>query len=163
MTKTHVPAISVGDETILFWTHLLKARLLSNAYVTDTGTVDGAPIEFGTVLPVAKSGGGFIVGHADGGPFAAAPPPIDGGLKGTILVQISNAVLHGDAELDESDKQALTPLDAARLDRKMDDGRPLTGYVRAYGAPGCFTGLQNSLYNETNNKHDCGLIYRIEN
>lgn len=159
--KTHVPADTAADETILFWNHLLNTNFIGG--VTNDGPKDGTEIAFGITMPEAKTGGGFIVGHSEGGPWPKSLSPYSTGFEGTILVQISPAVLQGKAELNETNKQPLAPLRAAQIDRKMDDGRPGTGYVQAYGAPGCFAGKDEGLvYNEASPSQDCGLIYLID-
>jgi hypothetical protein len=157
---TRVPAVSGDDETILFWSHLALASMVDD--VKADGIKNGSEIKFGSTLPAAKSGGGYIVGYADGTSPPASLSPPGNHTKGTIIVQISDDILSGAAELNDSDKQALTPRKAAQVDRKIDDGNPLTGNVTAFGAPGCFTdGGGRVDYNEVNESKDCNLIYRI--
>lgn len=158
--KTRVPAVSAADETILFWAHLLRAQLITG--VTDAGTINGSVISFGTVLPASKLGGGFIVGYGDGSALPSSLSPLSAGMKGTLLVLLSDAALMENAELNAPGQQPLTPALAAAIDRKMDDGRPATGYIQAYGAPGCFAKDDVAYaYAEANAGKDCGLVFRI--
>lgn len=164
---TNVPAVTAGDESVLFWTHLHLAGLITD--VTDDGLQNGSKIEFGTLLPESRYHGGlffgydsgFIVGYSDGTSVPPSLSPPNTIFKGTIVAQISSDVLSGAAEPNAPDQQALTPLRAAQIDRKMDDGRPLTGYVRGYGAPGCMNAAAE-VYNEQNGARDCNLIYFLD-
>jgi hypothetical protein len=97
ITKITVPAASAADETILFWRHLLLANLIGG--MTADEMKSGSPIVIGLNIPEAKTGGGFIVGYSDGTPVPESLSPPSEGLKGTILVQISDEVLKGAAEL----------------------------------------------------------------
>lgn len=142
--QTTVPATSAADESVLFWSHLYKTDLISG--VTDDGITGNKSIAFGATNPAAKIGGGFIVGHLDGKPLPLALSPRSSGIKGTVVLLVSDEVLLGGAELNEADKQLLLPLYAAQLDRKMDDGRSDTGYVQAYGSPDCFYSKKNETF-----------------
>lgn len=159
--RVTVPAASAADEAVLFWTHLLKAKLISD--VTEDGMKNASPFAIGTTFPLAKIGGGLIVGYSDGTPLPKSLSPANDGLSGTVLVQISDEVLQGKTEMNESDKQALLPIKAAQIDRRMDDGRPDSGEVQAYGAPECFMIAKDGrpAYNEQLTERDCGLIYKI--
>jgi hypothetical protein len=66
----------------------------------------------------------------------------------------------------------LTPTRAAQIDRKMDDGKPGSGYVQAYGVPAsCYGNGANppvaaigiaATYSESVTTNDCGLVFRIQ-
>ncbi len=146
----------IGNETVLFWIHLLQADLIAGVSST---AISGAAVEWGITHPSARIAGGFIIGYASG----ANPPP-----GGTTGVGSTNPVGHvlalvtapSSALANTGGTQPLTAAKAAQMDRKMDDGRPITGYVQAYGlATSCNTG---GLYIENINTNDCGLIFRIQ-
>jgi prepilin-type N-terminal cleavage/methylation domain-containing protein len=153
---------NVDAERYLFWSHLLLANLIGG--INADGLNNATPFAFDVTNPSAKIGGGFVVGYDTGviGPGAAAGgQPANTGISGTILVQTSSPTL---ALSTTAGALPLAPLRAAQLDRKMDDGRPATGYVQAYGVGvSCFTAAASLVYNETLSSTDCGLIYRIEN
>ena len=157
--KTNVPAVSEADETVLFWTHLYFANLVSG--VTNAGIQVGSPVAWGKTYPAAETGGGFIVGYGDGKSLPESIAPGNKGIAGTIVVLISTEVLQG-AELNEHGIQALSPHVAAIIDRKMDDGRPNTGFVQAYGSSRCFESSQGSAYAKQYATKECGLIFRIQ-
>lgn len=158
--KTTVPAASAADETSLFWLHLLQTDLISG--ITDAGLTNGAILSWGVTNPSARLSGGFIVGYADGTPFPASLSPLNQGIKGIILVLVNSP--GSDAKLNTSGLLPLSPSRAAQIDRKMDDGKPNSGIVQAYGASTCFKVDEEEKsvkYNEENYRKDCGLIFKI--
>ncbi|MEZ0261655.1 MAG: hypothetical protein ACAH80_11645 [Alphaproteobacteria bacterium] len=165
--KVKIPATSAEDETVLFWTHLAKAGLLDSGGMPDK---DGIPVGWGRPYPRSSFGdSGFIVGYSDGSPLPPSlAPDSKQSPKGVILVLISSEVLEGEAKMNDPGQQPMKPRWAAMADRRMDDGRPDSGYIQAYGPPSCFktSDYYNSgpglAYNEDNPSNDCGLIYRIE-
>lgn len=155
--RTNVPAVSAEDETVLFWTHLYFANLVSG--VTEAGIQGDSLVAVGKTYPAAETGGGFIVGYGDGKPLPESIAPGNKGIAGTIIVLLSTEALQG-SELSEPGIQALSPHDAAIIDRKMDDGKPNTGFVQAYGAHRCFDSKHG--YAEAVTTKECGLIFRIQ-
>ncbi|MDF3023994.1 MAG: hypothetical protein K0R10_1355 [Alphaproteobacteria bacterium] len=151
-----LPPSSASDETVLFWQHLLAADLISG--VTDSAIHSPTPLAWGITMPASPTGGGFVVGYADG-KFPEHLSPLNEGMKGTILVLKLSA--DDSIALDTPGIQPLSPAQAAFIDRKLDDGKPSKGFVQAYGAPSCFKdgGIN---YDEANPKKDCGLIFRIQ-
>lgn len=135
--KTQVPAESAADETILFWSHLLKTDLISG--VTEAGLKTGSPIAFKETMPAARIGGGLIVGYSNGAPLPKSLSPSNNpSPPGTVLVLVSDEALGGKVAMNAENAQVLTPKRAALVDRKMDDGKPHSGFVQAYGSPYCF-------------------------
>ena len=152
-------AAAQADEPQMFWMHLLKANLISG--VTDAALLAATPAAWAVTHPEAKMGGGFIAGYANG----TAPPgsvALAGtGPSGTVLV-IEQAPLT--ALTTTASIQVMNPSRAAQIDRKLDDGKPATGFVQAYGvAASCFTSAAANAYNEALTTKDCGLIMRIQN
>lgn len=146
------------DEAQLFWVHLLKADLIAG--VTDSPTRGGGQLAWGDSHPAGRIGGGFVAGFGDGtvglGNTVTTIPGVTGAV--VALVQNINLVPGTTQGLNP-----LTPARAAQIDRRIDDGRPNTGYVQAYGFGGtCFGGANNDEYIEATVSKDCGLIFRIQ-
>jgi len=155
-------AADVDGERYLFWAHLLLANLIGG--INADGLNANTNFAFGVTNPDAKIGGGFIVGYDTGTvglENAAAFQPANTGISGMVGVITTDPKL---ATPTAQNAGPLAPLRAAQLDRKMDDGRPATGYVQAYGfQTSCFTSAAALVYNETISTTDCGLIFRLEN
>lgn len=148
-----------ADEPALFWMHLLKANLITG--VTDAPLLAATRVGWGVTHPEAKMGGGFIVGYANGTPGPGSVGLAGTGISGTVLViqAIPMTALDNTANV-----QAMVPTRAAQIDRKLDDGKPATGFVQAYGVQAsCFTSAAANTYKESVNTKDCGLILRIQN
>ena len=155
-------ATAVDSEKYLFWAHLLLANLIGG--ITDEGLNNAIAMSFGRTHPEAKIAGGFIVGYTTGVIGPGSLQPAGTGISGTTLAQVVDPVA---ALPVTASSNPLAPLRAAQIDRKMDDGRPGTGYVQAFGlGTSCFTtataGATQYTYNETIATKDCGLLYRIE-
>lgn len=172
--KTHVPAVSAADETVLFWSHLHFAGLVPEA--TGRGTVNALPAEIGSIYPEAPlRNTGFVVGYADG----TLPADITfedakqkSTLKGTILLLVTNDALQGKTAMNTKGQLPLSPHEADVVDRYMDDGVPNTGNVQAYGNRDCVTWEMRKdppvnspsiyRYSENSTSRDCGLVFLIE-
>lgn len=147
----------VSGETVLFWTHLQAADLIGGVSVDAAN----ANLAWGGSYPSARLGGGFLVGYSNGANVPDGAPATAVPLNGTVLAL---------AQLPQADLTAaannlpVTPLVAAQLDRKMDDGLSSSGVVQAYGDTGnCFqvTGASTA-YDETISARSCGLLFRIQ-
>src|SRR5690606_6365194 len=146
-TGTYVTGTANTSENRLFWLHLAVARLISG--VDASGSTGPA---WGTEYPAARLAGGFHVAYAN--IAAAAPIPA---VSGHFLVLRNNA---GNYQVDEAAGQsAVSPLRAAQIDRKLDDGLPQTGDVVGVGTGAC-TG---TTYTETSEVRDCNLLIRVQN
>lgn len=152
-------APTIGDETELFWTQLLYAGLITG--VTNDGLMNKTVPQWGVTHPAASIGGGFVVGYDDSAPLTPGAP-VAASFSG--LVYAIEAVPNTDLGT-TSGTQPMTPGRAAHLDRKMDDGKPYTGIVRAYGVTAsCFQGATTNSYDESVVSNDCGiLIYDAKN
>lgn len=156
-------------ETVLFWSHLLLADLISG--VTSAGAASTAPDPaWGETHPTAPVGGGFHIKDANGSGPASLPgwPPLAEKPSGTFL--LLQAAVDRDLVLVGAGEQVLSPLKAAFIDRKVDDGDPYDGAVVGYGtvgglnsSEGCFgwTGVDQGRYHESSNGLDCGLAFQI--
>ena len=99
-----------GDNAGTFFAHLNAADLVTG--------VDGSnTLAWGQGLPAASIGGGIGIGYHNTGTLGLNTAPRAGHY---LTIQGSPAALGTDA---------LTPSEAARIDRKLDDGSPTTGAV----------------------------------
>lgn len=147
---------NVASETVLFWLHLLQADLIAGVSTT---VINGVPMQWGITHPMARINGGFIVGYADG--LELTPGGASGGVRPSGL-QFA-IVTDPTQDLDETPGiKPMTPGRAAIIDRKMDDGRPSSGFVQGYGVEtSCFTGAA-AVYNESITVNDCGVLIRVQ-
>jgi prepilin-type N-terminal cleavage/methylation domain-containing protein len=159
-----------ADEPALFWTHLLKADLITG--VTDA-YVNGAPngLIGGEVYPAAKSGQSlFVAGYGTGAGLPGSAADAMTGPVGLIVVLAPSAAAAGNVMTITASAQPLIPTRAAQIDRKMDDGKPGSGYVQAYGVSNsCYGNGAGAaavgplgLYTESVTTQDCGLAFRIQ-
>ena len=146
-------------EKYLFWSHLLLANLIGG--VTIDGLRANTAFSFGVTHPQAKIAGGLSVGYQTGvNEPGSLNATANQGLSGTVLYIANSPVT---ALQTTTTNLPLSSLRAAMLDRKMDDGRPSTGFVHAYGVGAtCFTLAATLQYAESLPAKDCGLMWRIE-
>lgn len=146
-----------GGEEHLFFVHLAAAGFIQGVRIYATNS-DPA---IGGLFPETDLGqSAIIVG------FAAGGQSMD--LGGTPLRAGNYLAISASPLTDMSaapDRQALTPLVAGVIDRKMDDGNPYRGAVRADGALECAGGQSGSsseIYaeNETSRRM-CNLFIRM--
>ena len=159
-------------ESTHFWLHLSKADMITG--VTDAVLTD-EPVGINATHPAAKIGGGFIVetaGYPDGSDiclpgngYGVVWDPANGcqPSPGVVLM------IHGFGSLGalsgSSNYTIMTPQQAASVDRKMDDGRPLTGQVRGASYSSAIRGCQEDTqaYPESEtNANACTLGFLIE-
>lgn len=149
---------AVAAETQLFWVHLLKADLIAG--VTDSPLRAGGQLAWGDSHPAGRIGGGFVAGFGDGSRGPGNPGALPG-VTGAVVALVQNiGVTPGIV----AGQNPLTPARAAQIDRRIDDGRPGTGYVQAYGvAASCFGAVVAAPeYVEATVSKDCGLMFRIQ-
>lgn len=151
-------ATAITTENTQFWKHLGMADLIAG--VSPAATT----LAWGRTHPSAPIAGGFHVNTVANTTY--------GTIVGTILVlrnDINGQWLCGVAT-DTSNRQcAVSPRDAALIDRKMDDGTASTGYVQAGSAAsftsGCGEPNQGvngaSGYQETSRRMLCDMFFRL--
>lgn len=129
-------AMTGGGENEQFWVHLHFADLI--------GGIDPA----GTIYPSAEVGGSFTVGYHTGGTLGENT----GAFRGhyAALVATPGAAVGANT---------VTASQAARIDRKMDDGIPDTGSVFVDDGTDCITG---GIYNEGDQGATCDLFVRVQ-
>ena len=140
----------------MFWTHLLLADLISG--ITNAPLRAEGQLAWGESHPAAKIGGGFVVGFADGSPTVGSPAA--SGPSG-LVVMITQSVDGTPGET--SGLQPMTAARSGQIDRRIDDGNPITGYVQSYGVEEtCMGTVAEPLYLESVTTKDCGLVLRIQ-
>ena len=149
---------SAGDEAQAFFVHLAASDLLS-------GVVPGAD-SFGSNYPEAPVGGGWMVmtatAQADLPGVAGTDTTIGSTFRRGLYLMHQNSV--GDTGTGASNAVTMQ-----RIDRKIDDGNPLSGTVYAVEqtAATCTvddgsSGASNT-YNTASGAYDCSAIIRIQN
>jgi len=140
--------------------------------VTNVPLFTGTNWAFGVTHPDIKLGGGFQVGYDAGNPGQGDTSQTAAdiaGISGTVIAQVTGAELPGAVALSAAiSGNVLTPQLAQQIDLKMDDGKPASGYVQAFGlVTSCFDVISNPAsapgYKTDVSTTDCGLIFRIEN
>ena len=147
-------AAPAASEATRFWTHLEAADLIGGVDYT------AVTLTWGTAVPAAEIGGGFTVGYA-----ATVANLIGSGAatanSGHYLSLRNDAATAVAADAANS---ALRPTQAARIDRKLDDGIADAGSILASGAEGATAGtscFNGALYNENDGASICKLYARI--
>lgn len=132
-------ALADGGEAANFFLHMLYADLISG--------IDGVDDSYGGQYPAAPVGGGFTVGHTTTG---------NGGIAtlrpGHYLTLNETTAAIGGTE------GVLNTTQAARVDRKMDDGVGDSGSVQSLGT-GCHAA---GVYDEDNEAGLCSVAFRVQ-
>lgn len=133
--------LAVGSEALAFWSHLAYAGLIGNPGPDGTENLG----EFGKGAPESSLGGGFTVENNPQG------------LRGLWFILGTKKGDHGDGAL-------LTPAQAMSIDKKLDNGHPTSGKVRAMDgrdvqSHACVT--QNGTYNLENPDRACALFFQF--
>lgn len=136
---------AADDEGGYFFAHLLAADFVSGFTGSDEET-------FGTTFPTAPVGGGYFVG--DGRQGAT-------GFTAGELTPNPYLVLIGTVGNTATGTGVLTPSQAARIDRKLDDGRPDGGVVVSQsGTSDCRSATDT--YDEQSTSDVCVIGYRLQ-
>lgn len=145
-------AIALASENRAFFTHMAAADLITGVNITPAGAVG-----VGDEVPETEIGGsGFGVGFTANG---AATSLIGAAMRAGHYLEVRSGAGLGAALNTTAGAQGLTQSQAARIDRKIDDGVATAGSVRAGGAAACVTG---TAYREAVEANDCNLFVRIQ-
>ncbi len=133
--------LAPGSEALAFWSHLAAADFIGRPgpkHAENEG-------DFGKGAPESSLGGGFTV---ENNPH---------GLHGLWIILGRKHNDHGDGAL-------LTPLQAMNVDKKLDNGFPTSGKVRAFDgadrdAHACVT--EAGTYNLDNKEPACALFFQL--
>ncbi|MAQ70639.1 MAG: hypothetical protein CL565_00430 [Alphaproteobacteria bacterium] len=134
-------------EGVQFFRQMAGANLLS-------GMDNTATVSFGQALPTASTGGGFLMGDSRAG--AGTNYNVANMRSGVYLVHNATPTAVG------ATSGILTPSQAARIDRRMDDGMPRTGdVILQTGAANCAAAAATDVYLERNSDDVCSISYRM--
>ncbi len=152
IAQTPAVAAAAGTEATRFWLQLSTADLIGGVNPAASSLV------WGESLPAAEIGGGFTVG------FAATTANLVGAGITTASAghYLSLRQAGATAVAASAANAALRPTQAARIDRKLDDGIADTGSVLAAGVEGAAGCFNAALYNESRSSLDCQLYARIQ-
>ncbi len=128
---------AAAGEGLQYFMHLNAVDLISG--------VDGTNgIAWGTGYPAADIGGGLTVGYNAGGGLG-----LNGTNRAGTYLTVQGAAAIG--------TPAMTSSEAARIDRKLDDGNATTGSVFGDNCP-----VVGDLYDESTGVDDCEIYARIQ-
>lgn len=143
--------VAINSENAQLWRHLALSDLIDGVLVV------GSQTGFGLSQPVARPAAGFFARQAN----AAAGLP-----DGLVLVLRAGAT--GQWESGGSKAMALAPKDAAKIDRKIDDGYAFSGYAYAVSdgrSDGCGDANAGSNgqdgYDEASVVRSCDMIFKL--
>lgn len=144
---------TAANENTRFWTHLAAADLIGGVDYTSVA------LTWGAAVPEADIGGGFVVG------YAGVAADLVGSGAATInsghYLSLRNAA--ATEVLGSAVNAAVRATQAARIDRKLDDGIADAGSVLAAGAEAAGTGCFNGpLYIENLGTNSCQMYMRIQ-
>lgn len=149
--------ITEASETYLFWAHMVRAGMLKDI---KAGAIAGDAYAFGTTHPESAVGGGLVVGHFARNGAVLGPVLAIVSFPNSVIVEPRAGGVTTPAVPAGPQDTPLTPYTAAQIDRKLDDGIPTTGIVRAYGQlAACNTG---AAYNENSKLPECGIIMAMD-
>lgn len=127
-------------ETLTYWRHLSDANLTDGQYgsignseiVATTGLLTGDVTNIAQSLPPAKIGrGNYIAVYSPLGNTSTFGVSAHG--AGRNFFEINGISLITSATGGYTAAPAMSPIEAANIDTKVDDGQPNTGQVRATG------------------------------
>lgn len=135
-----VGAVVAANEGVFYFTHMAAADLVSG--------IDSQNLTFGSSLPSAPVGGGFTAGHTAAGVALIAAANLRPGHYMMVTGQTTAAA---------AGTGVLLTSQAARIDRKLDDGLPQAGSVQT--EPAC---VNAGVYDETQQNQLCNLVVRVQ-
>ncbi len=138
---------TIGSENVVAFLHLGAADLISGV---ENG-IDDATLDAGSAVPEADIGGAIWVGFHNLGDITAS---VTAARRGHYMV-----VKDGITAVDDASTDGITAINAGRIDRKLDDGNPTTGDVRATGAT-CVNA--DDIYAEGDDEAFCDSVIRIQ-
>ncbi len=140
-------ASGMATENTQFWKHLALSDFISGINPSYPG------VAWGESHPAARLGGGFTAVY---GSITNDVASMDG-----FQIRLQNCLVCGNVETDGGSlgTQPVSPSEAAKIDRKMDDGMPFSGFVRASvwgGNNGC-----EGTYDETITVKSCVMYFKL--
>jgi len=152
------PGLTVGGttESGLAFLHLGAAGMIGGVNPASTAVGTAGATQSNPVTPL---GGAWTIGTSAG---TATGVIVPAGLVSGVYMMTTPTIT---AAVPNTDAQVMTPSSAANIDRKLDDGQPLTGSVRAVGlnAAGlCALPAAGSQYQESQGGTVCGVIAKVQ-
>lgn len=146
-------APATTDEGVVAFAQMSAADLISGVNTTTTETTP----TFGGYLPAVKAGGGMWLGSSSNTGTAT------GGFTG-LSANRPYAALNGTNAAVSDSSGAMTPTVAAQIDRKLDDGAPGAGSLRAVCNASGITGSgATAVYDEGVTNAACAMVARVMN
>lgn len=136
-----------------YWVHMALANLIIGVTPSST-TIIGGQTPYAKINPNA----GIVVTQLAS--VAGAAAPVFSGLYATITMSNTAGAMTGSGL--GAGLNAMTPNQAANIDRKMDDGQSQTGGVIAFGPATDCAVATGSGYIESVTTSDCGLDIQIQ-
>ncbi len=146
-------AVNIADDGAAFWAQLSASDIMGGV------TPSAAAVALGESHPEFQIDGGLRVGYTATGAGADMPA-----ITAAAAPTAGHYVAVGDLGGAIGATNVLTPLEASRLDTKIDDGAPNTGSVLGAGvANGCTDdGTPTGIYSTASSQTDCSLYMRIQ-
>jgi hypothetical protein len=173
-----VPVMGDFEESFMAWSQMALAGIVPGQYMgtmappMPPGTPaskmisgSGACISVGVNTPAAKSfsNAGWMLTNLC---FPSSDPNVFPGICSNVLAFGGGAPQAYDNYLDWPAYPVISPVEAANIDQKMDDGKPATGTVMTYPAgfgrsPNCATTavVSTAQYATTLSNNECALIF----
>jgi prepilin-type N-terminal cleavage/methylation domain-containing protein len=157
-SNQNIASNEVTRETIIFWKHLALADLITGI----NPAADPAVSAWGETHPTSRLRGGYHAMYFN--PVqcttTSAPNINCGGAGHSIRLQ---NVMNAAPSIATAGQQPISPLQAAKIDRKIDDGLPQRGSVQAEdGDGGGARGCDAAVYNEQMDQKNCFMFFNIE-
>ncbi len=138
----------VASENGNFWEHMFKANVLSGGLsgkvALDSSALATVSAPIGSEMSI-----GYMRSAATGN-----YPAFTGHF---LLLKPSFNLPTASVTYADAGNYDVSPSDAARIDRKMDDGKPYAGDVMGAGAAACFASLEYA----NSNSAACNLLIRL--
>ncbi len=149
---------AAASEARAFWAQMANSDLLTGVDTSAVSAENFPDSEVGT--------GAFRIGFSTGA--VANFPEVVGtdALRAGHYLALSN---DGETAISATQVNTITPNQAAQIDRKVDDGLPAAGLLRAAtagtGPNACefVPATGPTIYNEAENSTNCGIYVRIQN
>lgn len=151
-------AVVGTNEAGLAFIHMGAAGMIGGVQPATLG------VGVGSSNPTTPLGGAWVIGSSDALATAPTGMVFSTGLPAGVYIATNPTV----AAIAAGDAQIMTPVAAANIDRKVDDGQPNMGTVRAIGAAAGGAGsctnaaLAGSTYNESLGGNVCGVYAKVQ-
>jgi|SRR5665213_549192 len=143
-------------EQFRFWQHLGNAGLISGSFSGSISTPGGGNRPMVNVdMPESsfKNNYGWLPGYMDSDQITIYLPM---GSANSLFLNPNQSIFNGGS--------GITPTDIYDIDRKIDDGYPLTGHVVTanyvtWYSPGCWNNVTPATYNTSSTIVTCPLVF----